>query len=183
MKRLVEQGKVRYLALSEASLQTIRRANQVHPITALETEYSLWSRDAEQEALPTCRELGIGYMAYSPLGRGFLTATIKNLDTLLPKDRRRDHPRFDAQNLKRNVELLKPIEEIAKRHGATSAQVALARVLAQGRDIVPIPGTKRRDYLEENASAVDIQLSTDEIRRLSEAFPPSVAAGTRYPEK
>jgi aryl-alcohol dehydrogenase-like predicted oxidoreductase len=183
MKKLVEQGKVRYLALSEAGPQTIRRASQVHPITALETEYSLWSRDAEQGALPICRELGIGYMAYSPLGRGFLTATIKNLDTLLPKDRRRDHPRFDAQNIKRNVELLKPIEEIAKRHGATPAQAALAWVLAQGRDIVPIPGTKRRGYIEENAQAVAIQLSTDEIRRLSQAFLPGIAAGTRYPEK
>jgi aryl-alcohol dehydrogenase-like predicted oxidoreductase len=183
MKKLVDQGKIRYLALSEAGPQTIRRANQVHPITAVETEYSLWSRDAEQGVLPICRELGIGYMAYSPLGRGFLTATIKNLDTLLPKDRRRDHPRFDAQNIKRNVELLKPLEEIAKMHGSTPAQIALAWVLAQGRDIVPIPGTKRRGYLQENASAVDIQLRTDEIRRLSEAFPPGVAAGTRYPEK
>jgi aryl-alcohol dehydrogenase-like predicted oxidoreductase len=183
MKKLVDQGKVRYLALSEAGPQTIRRANQVHPITALETEYSLWSRDAEQGAFPACRELGIGYIAYSPLGRGFLTATIKNLDTLLPKDRRRDHPRFDAQNIKHNVELLKPIEEIAKIHGATSAQVALAWVLAQGRDIVPIPGSKRRSHLEENAPAVGIQLSADETRRLSEAFPPGAAAGARYPEK
>ena len=183
MKKLVEQGKVRYLALSEAGPQTVRRANQVHPISALETEYSLWSRDAEQGALPVCRELGIGYMAYSPLGRGFLTAMIKNLDALLPKDRRRDHPRFDAENLKRNVELLKPIEEIAKIHGSTPAQVALAWVLAQGLDIVPIPGSKRRGYLEENASAVDTRLSTDEVRRLSEAFPPGIATGTRYPEK
>jgi aryl-alcohol dehydrogenase-like predicted oxidoreductase len=183
MKKLVEQGKVRYLALSEAGPQTIRRAHQVHPITALETEYSLWSRDAEQEIFASCRELGIGYMAYSPLGRGFLTATIKNLDVLLPKDRRRDHPRFDAENLKRNVEMLKPVEEIAGAHRCTAAQVALAWVLAQGEDIVPIPGTKRRSYLEQNAAAVDIKLSTHEIKRLSQTFPLGAAAGTRYPEK
>jgi aryl-alcohol dehydrogenase-like predicted oxidoreductase len=183
MKRLVEQGKVRYLALSEAGPQTIRRAHQVHPITALETEYSLWSRDVEQEILGTCRELGIGYMAYSPLGRGFLTATIKSLDALLPKDRRRDHPRFDAENLKRNVEMLRPIEEVAVVHRCTPAQVALAWVLAQGKDIIPIPGTKRRSALELNAAAIDIQLSPNEINRLAQAFPLGAAAGTRYPEK
>jgi len=183
MKKLVEQGKVRYLALSEAGPQTIRRAHEVHPITALETEYSLWSRDAEQEILTTCRELGIGYMAYSPLGRGFLTATIKNLDVLLLKDRRRDHPRFDAENLRRNVEMLKPIEEMAVVHRCTPAQIALAWVLAQGEDIIPIPGTKRRNFLEQNAAAVDIQLSPDEINRLSQAFPLGAAAGTRYAEK
>ncbi len=183
MKKLVEQGKVRYLALSEAGPQTVRRAHRVHPITALETEYSLWSRDAEQEIFASCRELGIGYMAYSPLGRGFLTATIKNLDVLLPKDRRRDHPRFDAENLKRNVEMLKPIEEIAMAHRCTPAQVALAWVLAKGKDIVPIPGTKRRSYLDQNAAAIDIQLSPDEINRLSQTFLLGAAAGTRYPEK
>jgi len=183
MKKLVEQGKVRYLALSEAGPQTIRRAHQVHPITAIETEYSLWSRDAEQEILATCRELGIGYLAYSPLGRGFLTATIKNLDVLLLKDRRRDHPRFDAENLRRNVEMLKPIEEMAAVHRCTPAQIALAWVLAQGEDIIPIPGTKRRNYLEQNAAAADIQLSPDEINRLSQAFPLGAAAGTRYAEK
>lgn len=183
MKKLVEQGKVRYLALSEAGPRTLRRAHQVHPITALETEYSLWSRDAEQEILTTCRKLGIGYMAYSPLGRGFLTATIKNLDVLLLKDRRRDHPRFDAENLRRNVEMLKPIEEMAAVHRCTPAQIALAWVLAQGEDIIPNPGTKRRNYLEQNAAAVDIQLSPDEINRLSQAFPLGAAAGTRYAEK
>ena len=183
MKKLVEQGKVRYLALSEAGPQTIRRAHRVHPITAIETEYSLWSRDVEQEILATCRELGIGYMAYSPLGRGFLTATIKSLDALLPKDRRRDQPRFDAVNLKHNLDLLKPLEEIAAAHRCTPAQIALAWVLAQGEDIVPIPGTKHRRYLEQNAAAVDVELSPDEIRRLSQAFPPGAAAGTRYPEK
>ena len=183
MKKLVEQGKVRYLALSEAGPRTLRRAHQVHPITALETEYSLWSRDAEQEILTTCRKLGIGYMAYSPLGRGFLTATIKNLDVLLLKDRRRDHPRFDAENLRRNLEMLKPIEEMAAVHRCTPAQIALAWVLAQGEDIIPNPGTKRRNYLEQNAAAADIQLSPDEINRLSQAFPLGAAAGTRYAEK
>jgi aryl-alcohol dehydrogenase-like predicted oxidoreductase len=183
MKRLVEQGKARYLALSEAAPQTLRRAHQVHPMTALETEYSLWSREPEQEILAACRELGIGYMAYSPLGRGFLTTTIKDLDALLPKDRRRDHPRFSADNLKRNVDLLKPIEQIAEAHRCTPAQVALAWLLAQGRDIVPIPGTKRRSYLEQNAAAADIQLAGDEVRQLSQVFPPGAAAGTRYPEK
>ena len=183
MKKLVEQGKARYLALSEAGPQTLRRAHQVHPMAALETEYSLWSREPEQEILAACRELGIGYMAYSPLGRGFLTTTIKDLGALLPKDRRRDHPRFGADNLKRNVELLKPIEQIAGAHHCTPAQVALAWLLAQGRDIVPIPGTKRRSYLEQNAAAADIKLAADEVRLLSQAFPPGVAAGTRYPEK
>jgi aryl-alcohol dehydrogenase-like predicted oxidoreductase len=183
MKKLVEQGKARYLALSEAGPQTLRRAHQVHPMAALETEYSLWSRDPEQEILAACRELGIGYMAYSPLGRGFLTTMIKDLDALLPKDRRRDHPRFGADNLKRNVELLKPIEQIAGAHQCTPAQVALAWLLAQGRDIVPIPGTKRRSYLEQNAAAADIKLAADEVRLLSQAFPPGAAAGTRYPEK
>jgi aryl-alcohol dehydrogenase-like predicted oxidoreductase len=183
MKKLVEQGKARYLALSEAAPQTLRRAHQVHPMAALETEYSLWSREPEQEILAACRELGVGYMAYSPLGRGFLTTTIKDLDALLPKDRRRDHPRFSADNLKRNVDLLKPIEQIAEAHRCTPAQVALAWLLAQGRDIVPIPGTKRRSYLEQNAAAADIKLAVDEVRLLSQAFPPGSAAGTRYPEK
>ena len=182
MKRLAEQGKVRYLALSEAGPQTIRRAHQVHPIVALETEYSLWSRDAEQEILTTCRSLGIGYMAYSPLGRGFLTSTIKNLDVLLPTDRRRNQPRFNPENLKRNTELLKPIEQIAAAHRSKPAQIALAWILAQGQDIVPIPGTKRRNYLEENAAAVTLRLSSEEINRLSQAFPLGAAAGTRYPE-
>lgn len=183
MKKLVEQGKVRYLALSEAGAQTLRRAHKVHPIAALETEYSLWSRDVESEILPVCRELGIGYMAYSPLGRGFLTATIKSLDALSPKDRRRDHPRFGADNLARNVELLRPLEEIAAAHRCKPAQVALAWVLAQGDDIVPIPGTKHREYLEQNAAAADIALGAAEVARLSQALPPGAAAGTRYPER
>lgn len=183
MKRLVEQGKVRYLLLSEAGPQTIRRAHAVHPITAVETEYSLWSRDVENEILPTCRELGIGFTPYSPLGRGFLTATIKTLDALLPKDRRREHPRFDPANLEQNVRLLKPIEEIAAAHGCKPAQVALAWLLGRGKDIVPIPGTKRRLFLEENAAAVAIELSAAECERLECAFPLGVTAGTRYPEK
>jgi aryl-alcohol dehydrogenase-like predicted oxidoreductase len=183
MKKLVDQGKVRYLALSEAGAQTLRRAHKVHPLVALETEYSLWSRDVEKDVLPACRELGIAFMAYSPLGRGFLTATIKTLDALQPKDRRRDHPRFNPDNLKRNVELLQPLEAIAVAHKVKPAQVALAWVLAQGRDVVPIPGTKRRAYLEQNAAAAGIALSAAEIARLAKAFPPGVAAGTRYPEK
>ena len=183
MKRLVDQGKVRYLALSEAGPATLRRAHKVHPLVALETEYSLWSRDVEKDILPTCRELGIAFMAYSPLGRGFLAATIKTLDALQAKDRRRDHPRFNQDNLKRNVELLRPLESIAAAHRVKPAQVALAWVLAQGRDIVPIPGTKRRAYLEENAAAAGITLSAAEIAQLAKAFPPGVASGTRYPEK
>ena len=183
MKKLVEQGKVRYLALSEAGATTIRRAHKVHPIAALETEYSLWSRDVEKDILPACRELGIGFMAYSPLGRGFLTATIKTLDALREKDRRRDHPRFNPENLKRNVELLQPLESVAAAHKVTPAQAALAWVLAQGQDVVPIPGTKRRSYLEQNAAAADVKLSAAEIAQLAKAFRLGIASGTRYPEK
>lgn len=183
MKKLVEQGKVRFLVLSEAGPQTIRRAHAVHPITAIETEYSLWSRDVEQDVLPTCRELGIGFMAYAPLGRGFLTATMKTLEALLPKDRRREHPRFLADNIAQNAALLAPIEKIAAAHGCAPAQVAIAWVLAQGADIVPIPGTKRRKYIEQNAAAVEVKLSADDVALLSKAFPPNVTAGTRYPEK
>ncbi len=183
MKRLVEQGKVRYLQLSEAGPDTIRRANKVHPIVALETEYSLWSRDVENGILPTCRELGIGFMPYAPLGRGFLTATMKTLDALLPSDRRRDHPRFAVENINKNSNLLKPIEDIAASHQCTPAQIALAWLLAQGADIVPIPGTKRRVFLEQNCAALDIKLGADEVKRLSDAFPLNVTAGTRYPEK
>src|SRR5262245_15196623 len=163
MKKLVEQGKVRYLALSEAGATTVRRAHKVHPLAALETEYSLWSRDVERDILPACRELGIAFMAYSPLGRGFLTATIKTLDALREKDRRRDHPRFDPDNLKRNVDLLRPLEAIAASRKVKPAQIALAWVLAQGKDIVPIPGTKRREYMEQNAAAAGIALTAAEI--------------------
>jgi aryl-alcohol dehydrogenase-like predicted oxidoreductase len=183
MKRLIEQGKVRHLALSEAGAQTLRRAHKVHPLVALETEYSLWSRDVEKDILPACRELGVALMAYSPLGRGFLTGTIKTLDALQEKDRRRDHPRFNPDNLKRNVGLLQPLESIAADRKARPAQVALAWVLAQGKDMVPIPGTKRRSYLEQNAAAVAIVLTAGEIAKLATAFPPGIASGTRYPEK
>jgi aryl-alcohol dehydrogenase-like predicted oxidoreductase len=182
MKRLIEQGKVRYLALSEAGPQTIRRAQKVHPIAALETEYSLWSRDAENGVLPTCRELGIGYMAYAPLGRGFLTATIKNLETLLPKDRRHEHPRFNPDNFRHNIELLAPIEKIATARQCTPAQVALAWVHAQGDDIVPFPGTKHRSYLEQNVAALNITLTAEEIDALTRAFPIGIPAGNRYPD-
>jgi aryl-alcohol dehydrogenase-like predicted oxidoreductase len=183
MKRLVEQGKVRWLQLSEAGAQTIRRAHKVHPITAVETEYSLWSRDVEKDILPACRELGIGFMAYAPLGRGFLTATMKTLDALLPKDRRREHPRFSVDNIGKNAVLLAPLEKIAAAKKSSPAQVALAWLLAQGEDIVPIPGTKRRTYLEQNCAAVNVRLTKEEIETLSKAFPLNVTAGTRYPEK
>ena len=182
MKKLVEQGKVRYLALSEAGPQTIRRAHKVHPICAVETEYSLWSRDVESDVLPACRELGIAFMAYAPLGRGFLTATMKTLDALLPKDRRREHPRFNPDNIARNAELLAPIEKIAAAHKCTPAQVALAWVHAQGDDIFPIPGTKRRPYLEQNAAAFDIRLSGDEIAALdSRPFRPALPRAHAIP--
>jgi aryl-alcohol dehydrogenase-like predicted oxidoreductase len=183
MKRLVDEGKVRYLLLSEAGPQTIRRAHKVHPIAAIETEYSLWSRDVEAEILPACRELGIGFTPYSPLGRGFLTATIKSVDALIPKDRRREHPRFDPANIERNVKLLEPLERIAAAHRCQPAQVALAWLLAQGDDIVPIPGTKRRTYLEQNVAAAELKLSGAEIEQLKAAFPVGATAGTRYPEK
>jgi aryl-alcohol dehydrogenase-like predicted oxidoreductase len=183
MSRLVEQGKVRYLALSEAGVQTIRRAQKIHPIAAVETEYSLWSRDVEKEVLPACRDLDIGFMAYAPLGRGFLTATIKTLDALIPKDRRRDHPRFLAENLIKNKELLSAIEEVAAAKRATPAQIAIAWLLAQGDDVVPIPGTKRRAFLEENCASAGVELSSADLSALDAAFPPDVTAGTRYPEK
>ncbi|MDX1432372.1 MAG: aldo/keto reductase [Gammaproteobacteria bacterium] len=182
MARLVEQGKVRYLGLSEAGPETIRRAHATHPITALQTEYSLWTRDAESELLPLCRALGIGYVAYSPLGRGFLTATIRTPADIGEKDRRHDHPRFSVENMKRNAGLLPALEEIAAAKGCTPAQVALAWVLAQGEDIVPIPGTKRRGFLNENIAAIEVSLDDDERRRLSDTFRPGITAGTRYPE-
>lgn len=182
MKRLVEQGKVRYLGLSEAAPATIRRAAKVHPIVALQSEYSLWTRDMEGEVLSTCRELGVSFVAYSPLGRGFLTGAIKDLGALSENDRRREHPRFFADNLARNVNLLGPLESIAQRLKVQPAQVALAWLLAQGEDIVPIPGTKRRKYLEMNAAAADVKLTPDDVAALSKAFPPGATSGTRYPE-
>jgi aryl-alcohol dehydrogenase-like predicted oxidoreductase len=183
MAKLKQQGKIRHLGISEAGPATIRRAHKAHPMTALQTEYSLWSRDVEKDILPTCRDLGIAFMAYSPLGRGFLTATIKTLDALRDKDRRRDHPRFNPDNLKRNVGLLAPLEAVAATHKVKPAQVALAWVLAQGKDIVPIPGTKRQTYMEQNAAAVGVALSAAEIAQLAGAFPQGAASGTRYPEK
>ncbi len=182
MSRLVEQGKVRFLGLSEASIETIRRANAVHRITALQTEYSLWTRDVESGILKTCRELGIGFVAYSPLGRGFLTGSLKSTDRLSADDFRRNHPRFQEDNLKKNVRFLERIEEIASEKKCTPAQLALAWVLAQGKDIVPIPGTKHRQYLEENIAAVGITMTKDDIERIGNAVPPGSAAGTRYNE-
>ncbi len=182
MARLVAEGKVRHIGLCEAGPGTIRRAHKVHPLTALETEYSLWSRDIEDEILPTLHELGIGLIAYSPLGRGFLTGAFHKRDDLIPKDRRHAHPRFQEGNFEKNLSLLDPISSIAQQRGATMAQVALAWLLSRGDDIVPIPGTKRRRYLEENAQAVDIALTPAEIALLEQSFPPSIAAGLRYPE-
>jgi aryl-alcohol dehydrogenase-like predicted oxidoreductase len=182
MARLVEQGKVRHLGLCEAGANTIRRAHKVHPLTALETEYSLWTRDIESEILPTLRELGIGLVAYCPLGRGFLSGAFKQRSDLIDGDRRHAHPRFMDGNFEKNLNLLAPIERIAKRHGCAMAQVAIAWVLARGGDVVPIPGTKRRSYLEQNAAAVDLKLTAAEIAELERAFPPQVAAGLRYPE-
>ncbi len=181
MARLVEQGKVRYLGLSEAAPITIRRAHATHPIVALQTEYSLWTRDAEAELLPLCAELGIGYVAYSPLGRGLFTGGITSADSLAESDRRRDHPRFQGENLERNITLVAPVRELAASRGCTPAQMALAWVLAKGDHIVPIPGTRRRDHLESNAAAADITLTADEVALLDEAMPLNVAAGTRYP--
>ncbi|MBT3361544.1 MAG: aldo/keto reductase [Rhodospirillales bacterium] len=183
MSRLIEQGKVRYLGLSEAGPDTIRRAHATYPISALQTEYSLWTRDAEAELLPLCRELGIGYVAYSPVGRGFLTATIRNPADMVDTDRRHDHPRFSAENIETNSALLPVLEEIAAARGATAAQIAIAWVLAQGDDIVPIPGTKRRTYLEQNLASADVKLSADDFAKLAAVFTPGVTAGTRYPAK
>lgn len=182
MAELVKEGKVRYLGLSEASSETLRRAQSVHPIAALQTEYSLWSREPEDDLFSTCRELGIGFVAYSPLGRGFLTGQIKSFDDLAEDDYRRHSPRFQGENFDKNLELVRRIEEMANEKGCTPAQLALAWVLAQGEDIVPIPGTKRRKYLEENVAAFDITLSEDDLRRIDEVAPKGVAAGTRYPE-
>jgi aryl-alcohol dehydrogenase-like predicted oxidoreductase len=183
MAELVRAGKVRYLGLSEASPQTIRRAHAVHPITALQTEYSLWSREPEEEILSTVRELGIAFVAYSPLGRGFLTGQIKRPEDLAPDDWRRTNPRFQGENFQRNLALVRRVEEIAKEKGSTASQLALAWVLAQGDGIVPIPGTKRRVYLEQNAGAVDIRLTAEELKRLDEVAPRGVARGLRYPEE
>ena len=182
MTRLVEEGKVLHLGLSEASVETIRRAQAVHPIAALQTEYSLWSRDPEDGHLAVCRELGIGFVAYSPLGRGFLTGQIKSFDDLAEDDYRRYSPRLQGENFNKNLELVRRIEQIAAEKGCTPAQLALAWVLAQGPDIVPIPGTKRRKYLEENVAALEVEITPEDLRRIDEVAPKGAAAGTRYPE-
>ena len=182
MAELVRAGKVRYLGLSEAGPQTIRRAHAVYPITALQTEYSLWSRDPEDEIFATVRELGIGFVAYSPLGRGFLTGQIKSIDDLAADDYRRYSPRFQGDNFSKNLELVTRVTEMAREQGVTPGQLALAWVLAQGEDIVPIPGTKRRSYLEENAAASEIELAAEDLARLDELAPRGAAAGMRYPE-
>ena len=182
MAELVRAGKVRHLGLSEASAQTIRRANKVHLIAALQTEYSLWTRDPEDEILPTTRELGVAFVAYSPLGRGFLTGEIKRFEDFAPGDYRRNSPRFQGENFQKNLELVKRVEEIAKEKKCTPSQLALAWLLAQGQDIIPIPGTKRRKYLEENGGALNVKLTPQDLRRIDEVAPQGAAAGERYPE-
>ena len=182
MAELVKQGKVRYLGLSEASPQTLRRAVKVHPIAALQTEYSLWTRDPEREILSVCRDLGVGFVAYSPLGRGFLTGQFQKFEDLPADDYRRNTPRFQGENFQKNLDLVKRVEEIAKEKGCKPSQLALAWVLAQGNDMVPIPGTKRRKYLEENVGALSVKLTKEDLRRIDEVFPPEAAAGQRYPE-
>jgi aryl-alcohol dehydrogenase-like predicted oxidoreductase len=182
MKELVEAGKVRHLGLSEAAPQTIRRAHAVHPITALQTEYSLWERTPEDKILPTTRELGIGFVPYSPLGRGFLSGQITSIDDLAADDFRRRGPRFQGENFQKNLDLVEKVKEIAHEKDITASQLVLAWVLSGGEDIVPIPGTKRVKYLEENVGAVDVELTDEDRRRLDEAFPQGVAAGDRYPD-
>jgi aryl-alcohol dehydrogenase-like predicted oxidoreductase len=180
MKELVDAGKVRFLGISEAAPETIRRAHEVHPITALQTEYSLWSRDVEDEILPTVRELGIGFVAYSPLGRGFLTGRIQRFEDLPEGDFRRSSPRFQGENFEKNLELVDRVKEIANEKGVAASQLALAWLLHQGEDIVPIPGTKRCEYLEENVAAVGITLTDEELRRIDEVAPKGAASGERY---
>jgi len=182
MARLVEEGKVRYLGLSEASAETVRRAHAVHPIAALQSEYSLWTREVETDILPACRELGIGFVAYSPLGRGFLTGSFEKPEDLPEGDRRRDFPRFQDENFRRNMRLVERVREIASEKGCEPSQLALAWVLAQGRDVVPIPGTKRRKYLEENAGAVEVELTSADLERIEETLSSAAVAGARYPE-
>jgi len=183
MAKLIEEGKVRHIGLSEASEQTLRRAVKVHPITALQSEYSLWTRDVESNGvLEVCRELGIGFVPYSPLGRGFLSGQIKSFDDLEADDWRRTNPRFQGENFNKNLDLVKKIEEIAAVKGCTPAQLALAWVLAQGETVVPIPGTKKVKRLEENAGAVEVELTAEDLQKIDEVFPPRAAAGERYPE-
>jgi aryl-alcohol dehydrogenase-like predicted oxidoreductase len=182
MAELIQEGKIRHIGLSEASPHTLRRAAKVHRITALQTEYSLWSRDPEDEILSTCRELGVGFVAYSPLGRGFLTGQFTRFEDFPEDDYRRFSPRFQGENFQKNLDLVRRVEEIAKEKGCKPSQLALAWVLAQDKNIVPIPGTKRRKYLEENVAALGVQLTTKDLRRIDEIFPTGAAAGLRYPE-
>jgi len=182
MAELKKAGKIRFLGLSEASEATIRRAHAVHPITALQTEYSLWSREPEDGLLDVCRELGIGFVAYSPLGRGFLTGRYERPDDLAPNDWRRNNPRFQTDNFQKNLDIVRRVKRLAARKRCTAAQLALAWVLAQGEDVIPIPGSKRRERLEENAAAADIQLTAEELSEIDALLPPGIAAGTRYPE-
>jgi aryl-alcohol dehydrogenase-like predicted oxidoreductase len=182
MAQLVKEGKIRHIGLSEAGAQTLRRAAKVHKITALQSEYSLWTRDPEREILPTCRELGIGFVAYSPLGRGFLTGQFRRFEDLPADDYRRFSPRFQGENFQKNLDLVQRVEQIASEKDCTPSQLALAWVLAQGDDVVPIPGTKRRKYLEDNVGAVNVELTVDDLRRIEEVFPTGAAAGERYPE-
>jgi len=180
MADLIREGKVRFLGLSEAAPATIRRGNEEHPISALQTEYSLWSRDPEDEVLPLCRELGIGFVAYSPLGRGFLTGRFRTFEDLPEDDYRRNQPRFQGENFQRNLDLVQKVEEIARQKRCSPAQLALAWLLAQGEDVVPIPGTKQRRYLEENIGALDVQLTASDLQEIEEVAPKGVAAGERY---
>jgi aryl-alcohol dehydrogenase-like predicted oxidoreductase len=182
MARLIEEGKIRHIGLSEASAKTLRRAVKVHPITALQTEYSLWTRDPEAEILPTCRELGIGFVAYSPLGRGFLTGRFQRFEDLPEDDYRRFSPRFQGENFQKNLDLVERVKDIAEEKGCTPSQLALAWVLSQGDDIVPIPGTKHRKYLEENVGALKVELTSEDLQRINEVFPYGAASGMRYPE-
>lgn len=183
MAELVKQGKVRFLGLSEAGPQSLKRASAVHPIAALQTEYSLWSRDPEDEILPTCRELGIGFVAYSPLGRGFLGGKLRRFEDLAPDDYRRKSPRYQGENFERNLELVRRIEALAEAKKASAPQLALAWVLAQGKDIIPIPGTKRRSYLEENVAALNVHLSAAELEQIDAISPRNAASGPRYPHE
>ena len=182
MAQLVKEGKIRHIGLSEAGAQTLRRAVKVHPIAALQTEYSLWTRDPEDEILATCRELGIGFVAYSPLGRGFLTGQFRRFEDIPADDYRRNSPRFQGENFQKNLDLVHSVEEIAKEKGCQPSQLAIAWVLAQSDHIVPIPGTKRRKYLEENVAALDVKLTAEELRRLEKVLPSGAAAGNRYPD-
>lgn len=183
MADLVREGKIRHIGLSEAGAGTLRRAAKVHPITALQSEYSLWTRDHEAQVIPTCRELGIGFVAYSPLGRGFLTGQIRRFEDFAPDDFRRNSPRFQGENFQKNLDLVKKVEEIARRKKCTPSQLALAWVLAQGEDIIPIPGTKRRKYLEENVGALEVKLVAEDLAEIDQVFPKGAFAGERYNEQ